>query len=315
MDCIDCHNRAAHTFVTAEEPSTAPWPRGAISPDAALGSQGGPGTAEGQLRQPGRGRRRFPAQLQAFYRSSIPRCWPPRPRLVKAAGEELVTLYSQNVFPFMKVTWGTHPNHIGHMSYPGCFRCHDGDHAAKTAPASRRIAPPATTCWPSKKPSPRCSPTSAFNSGNSWQSPRNRSVISRATPFGRSSRNPARSLEENDSRCSCVRRPLPPFLWHAAVTKCCWIFHSLWTSSKQRAKSSRKSRLILSSSGPASRPVNSALLRGRKETSETTAHIVISIRCLRVCQNTKSRMTKAMRDPTLAGSGQASIKASSGWMR
>jgi hypothetical protein len=43
----------------------------------------------------------------------------------------LVILYSQNVFPFMKVTWGTHPNHIGHMSYPGCFRCHDGDHASK----------------------------------------------------------------------------------------------------------------------------------------------------------------------------------------
>ena len=52
------------------------------------------------------------------------------PTLVKAAGDELVVLYSQNVFPAMKVTWGTHPNHIGHMSYPGCFRCHDGEHAA-----------------------------------------------------------------------------------------------------------------------------------------------------------------------------------------
>ncbi len=31
----------------------------------------------------------------------------------------------------MKVTWGTHPNNIGHMAYPGCFRCHDGDHVAK----------------------------------------------------------------------------------------------------------------------------------------------------------------------------------------
>jgi cytochrome c2 len=51
--------------------------------------------------------------------------------LVKSASAELVTLYTQNVFPAMKVTWGTHPNHIGHMSYPGCFRCHDGDHAAK----------------------------------------------------------------------------------------------------------------------------------------------------------------------------------------
>ena len=55
--------------------------------------------------------------------------------LVKSAGNELVTLYSQNVFPAMKMTWGTHPNHIGHMSYPGCFRCHDGDHAAKDGSA------------------------------------------------------------------------------------------------------------------------------------------------------------------------------------
>jgi DNA-directed RNA polymerase subunit N (RpoN/RPB10) len=31
----------------------------------------------------------------------------------------------------MKVTWGTHPNNIGHMNYPGCFRCHDGDHNSK----------------------------------------------------------------------------------------------------------------------------------------------------------------------------------------
>jgi hypothetical protein len=51
--------------------------------------------------------------------------------LVKSASDELVTLYSQNVFPYMKVTWGTHPNHLGHTNYPGCFRCHDGGHAAK----------------------------------------------------------------------------------------------------------------------------------------------------------------------------------------
>ncbi len=51
--------------------------------------------------------------------------------LVKAAGTELATLYCQNVFPDMKVTWGTHPNNIGHMAYPGCFRCHDGDHVSK----------------------------------------------------------------------------------------------------------------------------------------------------------------------------------------
>lgn len=31
----------------------------------------------------------------------------------------------------MKVTWGTHPNNLGHNDYPGCFRCHDGSHNTK----------------------------------------------------------------------------------------------------------------------------------------------------------------------------------------
>ena len=33
MDCIDCHNRAAHTFVTAEEAINRAMAGGAISPD------------------------------------------------------------------------------------------------------------------------------------------------------------------------------------------------------------------------------------------------------------------------------------------
>ena len=30
----------------------------------------------------------------------------------------------------MKVTWGTHPNNIGHEDFLGCFRCHDENHKA-----------------------------------------------------------------------------------------------------------------------------------------------------------------------------------------
>jgi hypothetical protein len=30
----------------------------------------------------------------------------------------------------MDVTWGTYPDNLGHMNWPGCFRCHDGNHVA-----------------------------------------------------------------------------------------------------------------------------------------------------------------------------------------
>ena len=29
----------------------------------------------------------------------------------------------------MNVSWGTYPNHNGHESSPGCFRCHNDEHA------------------------------------------------------------------------------------------------------------------------------------------------------------------------------------------
>jgi nitrate/TMAO reductase-like tetraheme cytochrome c subunit len=131
MDCIDCHNRAAHTFQTAEGALNRAMAEGAVSPDLPWVHKEGLQLLNADYATGDEARARIPAQLAAFYQSQHPEVMQSKSALVKAAGEELATLYSQNVFPDMKVTWGTHPNHIGHMSYPGCFRCHDGDHAAK----------------------------------------------------------------------------------------------------------------------------------------------------------------------------------------
>ena len=131
MDCIDCHNRAAHTFVTAEDALNRAMAEGAVSPDLPWVHKESLELLKATYASEAEASVQIPQQLQAFYRSQHPEVLPAKAALVKAAGDELVILYSQNVFPFMKVTWGTHPNHIGHMSYPGCFRCHDGDHTAK----------------------------------------------------------------------------------------------------------------------------------------------------------------------------------------
>ena len=131
MDCIDCHNRAAHTFVTAEDAINRAMADGAISPGLPWVHREGLQLLKAVYSSQTEASAKIPEQLTAFYRNGYPEVLASRAGLVKSAGEELVTLYNQNVFPFMKVTWGTHPNHIGHMSYPGCFRCHDGDHTAK----------------------------------------------------------------------------------------------------------------------------------------------------------------------------------------
>ncbi|HKH49513.1 MAG TPA: cytochrome c3 family protein [Thermoanaerobaculia bacterium] len=55
----------------------------------------------------------------------------------------LAVAYRSNVFPSMKIGWGTYPNHIGHETSPGCFRCHDDAHAA---PDGQTISQDCSTC-------------------------------------------------------------------------------------------------------------------------------------------------------------------------
>ena len=136
MDCIDCHNRAAHTFVTPEDALNRAMEQGGISPEIPWVHKEGIDLLKGSYSSQEEAKAKIPEQLQAFYKANHPEVLASKGDLVKSAGEQLVVLYSQNVFPYMKVTWGTHPNHIGHMSYPGCFRCHDGDHATKDGKTS-----------------------------------------------------------------------------------------------------------------------------------------------------------------------------------
>ena len=136
MDCIDCHNRAAHTFVTPEDALNRAMEQGGISPEIPCVHKEGIDLLKGSYSSQEEAKAKIPEQLQAFYKANHPEVLASKGDLVKSAGEQLVVLYSQNVFPYMKVTWGTHPNHIGHMSYPGCFRCHDGDHATKDGKTS-----------------------------------------------------------------------------------------------------------------------------------------------------------------------------------
>jgi hypothetical protein len=43
----------------------------------------------------------------------------------------------------MRINWGTYPNNIGHTHFPGCFRCHDDQHAAEDG---KRISQDCNSC-------------------------------------------------------------------------------------------------------------------------------------------------------------------------
>jgi hypothetical protein len=128
MDCVDCHNVVAHRF--------APTPEQAV--DAALATgridRGLPFVRREAVRlmkashpTSDEAARVIDEDLRKFYTA--------RGRAVDAQVTGAVTalqaIYWRNVFPTMKVTFGTYPDNLGHMTSTGCLRCHDGSLTAK----------------------------------------------------------------------------------------------------------------------------------------------------------------------------------------
>jgi NapC/NirT cytochrome c family, N-terminal region len=132
MDCVDCHSRPSHPFApTAEKavnnamavgeiPTTLPYIRreatAVLKADYASQSAAGDAIA---------------AKLREFYRTQYPQVYMGKRQEVERAVGGTQQLYRRNVFPSMNITWGTYPNNIGHMDFPGCFRCHDESHVSK----------------------------------------------------------------------------------------------------------------------------------------------------------------------------------------
>jgi nitrate/TMAO reductase-like tetraheme cytochrome c subunit len=131
MDCIDCHNRAAHSFETPEEALNKDMKAGTPSTSLPFIHKQGLALIKASYASQDEASSKIAAGLEAFYQTQYPAVWSAQKAEIAQAAKTLTTIYSQNVFPFMKVTWGTHPNNLGHNNYPGCFRCHDGSHSTK----------------------------------------------------------------------------------------------------------------------------------------------------------------------------------------
>ena len=72
---------------------------------------------------------KIPEGLAKFYREKYPEIFQTRSNDIQSSGRAIAAIYRHNVFPDLKVSWGTYPNNLGHADFPGCFRCHDEGHS------------------------------------------------------------------------------------------------------------------------------------------------------------------------------------------
>jgi nitrate/TMAO reductase-like tetraheme cytochrome c subunit len=134
MDCIDCHNRPAHSFDTPEGALNKAMAAGTPSPALPYVHKQGMALIQEDYSSQADAAAKIASGLEDFYRSQYPAIWSAQHAEIEQAAKVLSTIYSENVFPDMKVTWGTHPNNDGHTAAlaGGCFRCHDGAHASRS---------------------------------------------------------------------------------------------------------------------------------------------------------------------------------------
>jgi hypothetical protein len=130
MDCMDCHNRPAHqiaasairavdaSLATGELPRTLPF----IKREAARVLEAEYATRDAALEA-------IAQALGDFYRGPEVGATALDEAEVARAIRGVQAIYQRNVFPAMGVAFGTYPDNIGHVDFPGCFRCHDEEHA------------------------------------------------------------------------------------------------------------------------------------------------------------------------------------------
>lgn len=130
MDCVDCHNRPTHAFDLPENAVDKAMSTARISTELPYIRKKAVEVLKVNYAARDIAKIRIPEELNNFYRTNYPQIYQTRRTLVEQAGQEVANIYLRNIFPDMRVTWGTHPNNLGHNDSPGCFRCHDGSHTS-----------------------------------------------------------------------------------------------------------------------------------------------------------------------------------------
>jgi nitrate/TMAO reductase-like tetraheme cytochrome c subunit len=130
MDCIDCHNRPTHAFELPANAVDLRMSRGLISRELPYIHKKAVELLKADYPDRDSAQKQIVEGIENYYRTSYPDVYNGKRTLIEQSAENAARIYLRNIFPDMKMSWGVHPNNLGHNDFPGCFRCHDGSHTS-----------------------------------------------------------------------------------------------------------------------------------------------------------------------------------------
>ena len=129
MDCVDCHNTVGHPIEpSAESAVDKAIAAGQISRKLPFARREGVRLLKAEYPSDDAAATEIDRGFRGFYQSGGAAA--DQQELARTV-TVLQSLYRRNVFPSMKVTWGSYPHNIGHPDSGGCMRCHDDTRKAK----------------------------------------------------------------------------------------------------------------------------------------------------------------------------------------
>lgn len=143
MNCIDCHNRPTHIYLSPNQAVDQSLSGGRLDPGLPFIKMKAVEVLAAPYQSNDEALSAIAQGIDSFYRQSYPMVYSSRRASVDGAVRELQRVYQTYFFPEMKTDWRAHPNNIGHLNAQGCFRCHDGGHVS---PQGKVISNDCATC-------------------------------------------------------------------------------------------------------------------------------------------------------------------------
>lgn len=138
MDCVDCHNRPTHIYVSPDDSVDRSFTAHRLDISLPYLKQEAVTALTGKYDTTDAAMQGIAKTIYEFYNSKYPDVVKNKEPEIRNAIDEVQRIYKLTFFPEMKLDWRTHPNNIGHFYFNGCFRCHDGNHVSPEGKVIRK---------------------------------------------------------------------------------------------------------------------------------------------------------------------------------
>lgn len=125
MDCLDCHNRPSHNYLSPSRFVDDAITAGNISRSIPEIKSIAMGILIKEFPTVDSAMDYISERVNKYYSKNYEEFVETNQVLIDQAIVAIQDGYKENIFPYMKAQWGAYPNYLGHVESMGCYRCHN----------------------------------------------------------------------------------------------------------------------------------------------------------------------------------------------